>query len=95
VNLASLTLLAESGPSEGWRYAGWIAVDLRLLLFVTAVSALVAVGVAALVVRSGRARELVATFIIAFTATLILTILLFNGIASHPVFVIESLFPFP
>jgi len=83
------------GEDAGWRYAAWIALDLRLLLFVVGIAGLAAAGVAALVVRTPRWRDLGAVFVLAFAVTLPLTLLLFNEVAQHPVFVVEAFFPFP
>lgn len=90
-------LLAETSAAagEGWRYAGWIALDLRLLIFVAAVSGLIAVGSAALWVRSGRVRDYASVFFLTWLVGLVVLTFIFNGIASHPVFVVERLFPFP
>jgi len=84
-----------AAASSGWRYAAWVAVDLRLLIFVMLVSALTAAGVAALVVRGRRAWDYASVFVVAFALTLGLSLAIFNGIAQYPVFVIESFFPFP
>lgn len=80
---------------DGWRYAAWVALDLRLFLFVVLIAALGAAGVASLLVKSGRRRDLGAIFVLAFTLTLPLTLFLFNEVAQHPVFVVEAFFPFP
>lgn len=93
--LAVALFASTNEPSEGWRYAGWIAIDVRLVLFVGAVSVLIAVGAAALWVRSGRWRELLAAFFLAFIASFIGLAAIFNSLASHPVVVVERLFPFP
>jgi hypothetical protein len=96
---AALAPLAELAPdlqgAGGWRYAAWIAVDVRLLLFVIAIVALASAGTAALIVRSGRVRDLAATFFLAFLVLMPLTVLVFNEVAQHPVFVVESFFAFP
>lgn len=86
---------ALGDASEGWRYAGWIALDLRLLIFVGVVAALIAVGTSALFVRSGRWRDHLSVFFLAFLTALVVLTLIFNGLASHPVLVVERLFPFP
>jgi uncharacterized membrane protein len=91
--VSSPLLLGDA--SDGWRYAGWIALDLRLLIFVGVVAALVAVGTSALFVRSGRWRDHFSVFFFSFPLALVLLTLLFNGFASHPVVVVERLFPFP
>lgn len=83
------------GDDAGWRYAAWIALDVRLLLFVVAIAGLASAGVSALVVRSSRWRDLGAVFVLAFLVTFPLTLFLFNEVAQHPVFVVEAFFPFP
>ncbi|MFO0746504.1 MAG: hypothetical protein U1F43_12640 [Myxococcota bacterium] len=80
---------------DGWRYAAWVALDLRLLLFVLSIAGLAAAGVAALVVKNGRRRDFGAVFVLVLMLTLPLTIFLFNEVAQHPVFVVEAFFPFP
>ncbi len=87
-----MTFLADDA---GWRYAAWVAVDLRLLLFVVLFAALASVGVSAMLVRSGRFRDMVAIFIIGFTVILTAALLIFNEVAQHPVLVVEAAFPFP
>lgn len=86
-----MNILAE----EAWRYAAWVALDLRLLVFVTLIAALAAAGISALVVKSGRRKDFGAVFVLAMVVTLPLTIFLFNEVAHHPVFVVEAFFPFP
>jgi len=83
------------GEEAGWRYAAWVALDLRLLLFVVAIAALASAGVSALVVRTTRWRDLGAVFVLTFTLAFPLTVFLFNEVAQHPVFVVEAFFPFP
>jgi hypothetical protein len=80
---------------DGWRYAAWVALDLRLLLFVFLIAALAAAGVSALIVKSGRRRDFASVFVLSLALTLPLTMFLFNEVAQHPVFVVEAFFPFP
>lgn len=80
---------------NSWRYAAWVAVDLRLLLFVVLFAALASIGVSAMIVRTGRFRDMVAVFIIGFTVILTAALLVFNEVAQHPVLVVEAAFPFP
>ena len=80
---------------ESWRYAAWVALDVRLLLFVTVIAALGSAGVSAMVVKSGRRKDFGAVFVLAMVVMLPLTIFLFNEVAHHPVFVVEAFFPFP
>ncbi len=83
------------GEDAGWRYAAWIALDVRLLLFVIAIAGLASAGVAAITVRTSQWRDLGAVFVLAFAIVLPLTVFLFNEVAHHPVFVVEAFFPFP
>ena len=78
-----------------WHYAAWVALDLRLLLFLVLIAALGGMGIAAMFVKHDRVTEHAATFLLAFVALLIVLIIIFNAIAHYPVFVIESFFPFP
>lgn len=98
-HLASLPLLASApeviDPSEGWQYAAWVAVDLRLLLFLMFVSLLAAIGVCLILVRTRDWSKVIATFIVSFTLALGALITVFNVIAHYPVFQVQSFFPFP
>lgn len=85
-------ILAES---SGWHYAAWVAIDLRLLIFVVLIAALTAAGIAAMVVKTRSKRDFLAIFTIAFALTFAVALLVFNEIAHHPVFVVEAFFPFP
>lgn len=85
--------LAEA--DAGWHYAAWVSVDLRLFVFVVLIAALIGAGVAAILVKSRRARDYLSVFVLGFVATLALLLLVFNEIAQHPVFVVEAFFPFP
>lgn len=87
-----MTLVAAA---EGWRYAAWIAIDLRLVLFAALLAALTAAGLAALVVRSSRARDYVTVWALGFVGLFVLTVFFMNEVAEHPVFVVEAVFPFP
>lgn len=88
-------LLADAAASSGWHYAAWVAVDLRLLIFILLIAALTGAGVAALVVKRRRVWDYAAVFITTFAVTLLVCLLIFNEIAQYPVFVIESFFQFP
>lgn len=82
-------------PGDGWQYAAWVAVDLRLLFFLMFVALLGALGVCLILVRQRDVARLAATFIIAYTVSLGLLIMVFNLIAHYPVFQVQSFFPFP
>lgn len=88
-----LAQLAEGG--SGWQYAAWVALDLRLLLFLALISALGSLGVCIILVRRQRWVEMTAAFIVTFGLMLTVLVMLFNSIAHYPVFVVESFFPFP
>lgn len=81
--------------ATGWRYAAWVAVDLRLLLFLVLVSLLGATGVCILFVRRRHPLHLTAAFTLSFLVLLAALVAIFNTIAHYPVFVIERFFPFP
>lgn len=99
IGLGLMTLLASTpevvDPGEGWQYAAWVAVDLRLLLFLMFTSLLGAFGVCLILVRKRDLAVFTATFIVAYALSLGLLILTFNTIAHYPVFQVQSFFPFP
>ena len=88
----NLTPLASG---NGWQYGMWIAVDMRLFIFVLLIALLGAAGITAVTVKRRRWVDYAALFIVSFTLMMTLLLLLFNAIAAYPVFVIESVFPFP
>lgn len=89
-------LLASPLPApvlaEGWLYAAWVAVDLRLLLFVVLISLLGATGTTLLFARRRDPLQTTATFLVAFTVLFAVLVLVFNTLASYPVFSIQSFF---
>jgi hypothetical protein len=87
-------LVAEASH-DGWRYAAWIAFDLRLLLIVVALAALIAIGAAALTVRSGRARDYASVFTLVTLVAIAALSQLFDACLTQPALVVESVFPFP
>jgi hypothetical protein len=89
----STFLLAST--DGGWRYAAWVVVDFRLLVFVVLISALAGAGLSALLVKKRQWQLYAATFFLSFTTTLIFLIVVFNAIAEYPVFAIRTMFPFP
>lgn len=80
---------------EGWHYAAWISIDVRLVLFATLLAALTAAGVSSLLVRSPRLRDYLSVWLLTFVALFAVTVFFMNEVAQHPVFVVEALFPFP
>ena len=91
------TLLASASPAldHSWHYAGWISVDLRLLLFLVMLSGIGSLGLTAVLARDRSGVEVAATWLLGFLGLLGLLILLFNQIAAYPVFAVEAFFPFP
>ena len=90
-----LAAAAQGSNSDGWHYAAWVSFDLRLFLLVVLIALLTAGGLCALLVRGRKLVEFVAAFIVSFTLTFLIVLVIFNEIAHYPVFVVESMFPFP
>ena len=86
--------LLGSGDA-GWRYAAWVVVDFRLLVFVLLVSGLAGAGLTALLVKKRMWQLYAATFLLTFIAIFVFLTVVFNAIADYPVFAIRSMFPFP
>lgn len=76
-------------------YAGWIVLDLRLLVFVILISLFLTVSVITLFVRGRRWHEYVTIFLAVYAIAFVLILLIFNLIARYPVLRVEALFPFP
>ena len=87
--------LVAAEAEAGWHYAAWVAIDVRLFVFLLLISLLTAAGIAALVVKRKTFWDYAATFIVSFTGTLLLCLLIFNEVAQYPVFVVETVFAFP
>ena len=90
-------LLAAAEPvlDHTWHYAGWISVDVRLLLFLLMLSAVGGMGITAIVARGRSRAEIGATWLLFCVGLLTVLVLLFNHIAAYPVFTVEAFFPFP
>jgi hypothetical protein len=76
-------------------YAGWIVLDLRLLVFVLLISLFLTVSIITLFVRGRRWHEYVTIFVAVYTLAFAVILVVFNVIARYPVFRVEALFPFP
>ena len=87
--------LLLASQNNSWHYAGWISVDMRLLVFLLMLSVVGAVGATAILGRERSKAELGAIYIIAFWALLVSLVLVFNQLAGYPVFVVDAFFPFP
>ena len=85
--------LAEA--TTNWHYGAWVALDLRLLIFVVLISILAAVGITLLSAKRRNWVEYAALAIVSFTGTFLVFVLILNAIADYPVFAIRSFFPFP
>ena len=81
--------------AAGWHYGAWVAVDVRLLLFLALIALLSSVGFCLLFVRRASRTGNAAAFIVSFTAVFGLLVLIFNTVAHYPVFSVQSFFPFP
>jgi hypothetical protein len=93
--MSGLTLMVAETTHDGWRYAAWIAFDVRLLLIVAALAVLIAGASAALTVRAGRPRDYASVFALVTLLAIATLSQLFNACLSQPVLVVESVFPFP
>ena len=76
-------------------YAGWFVIDLRLFVFVTLISLFTSLGLLALFFQGKHWHEYVTAFVSLFLLVMCISILVFNQLASYPVFLIEDVFPFP
>ena len=86
-------ILAEAASE--WHYGAWVALDLRLLIFVVLISILASVGVTLLSAKRRNWVEYAALAIVSFTGTFILFVFILNAIADYPVFAVRSVFTFP
>jgi hypothetical protein len=91
----TIALGQATSSTPSWHYGGWFAVDLRLLLFILFISALTAAGTTALFSRGKTSAQLLALYLVSWVAIVTLSIVLFNQIASYPVFTLKSFFPMP
>ena len=80
---------------SGHHYSAWVVFDLRLMIFVLLISGFMTLGVVALFFRGKRWHEYATAFISIFCVVLVVTVLIFNHVASYPVFLIEDVFQFP
>jgi len=87
-------LILAEGTTE-WHYGAWVALDLRLLVFVILISILAAVGITLLSAKRRNWVEYAALGIVSFTGTFIVFVLILNTLADYPVFAVRSFFPFP
>jgi hypothetical protein len=97
-NLAGTVLAtAEVAPdtTAAWHYAAWVSLDLRLLLFSVLFAGLAAAGLTAIFLKSERRLDYIASWLIAFVVLLVATVAVMNLVSAHPIFVVESFFPFP
>ncbi len=76
-------------------YAGWVVLDVRLLLFVVLISLFLSVSVISLFVRNKRWHEYATLFVALYSITFLVLLVIFNGLARYPVFQVRALFPFP
>lgn len=81
--------------ASSWHYGAWVAIDVRLFVFVMLVSVLAATGITLWVAKRRHWIEVSATFIVSFTLTFVAFLSLLNGLSDYPVFAIRSMFPFP
>lgn len=80
---------------EGYRFAGWFLVDVRLAVALGLFSAALAVLVVALYFKGRRWDEYVVGFVAVFSLALVGTVLVTNALAAFPALSIETIFPVP
>ncbi len=80
---------------DGLRYAGYFALDVRLLATCVVFALAVATLAVALRLRGRRWDEHVVAFLAVFSVSFLLTLGLTNLLAAYPALRIESLFPVP
>lgn len=81
--------------SFSYGYAGWFVLDLRLLIFVLILSALVSIGTASLLCRDRPRGYFVRAGWVLFGLSLFLNIFMLSVFFDYPVFRIESFFSIP
>lgn len=80
---------------EGYRFAGWFLVDIRLGAALTVFSAAFAALALALYFKDRRWDEYVVGFFALFCLALVGSVVLTNLLAAFPALRIETLFPVP
>ncbi len=90
----AMPMLMSCGSDDG-RYAAWISFDVGLLILCALLSALVSAALTALFSRTTDRRHLALSWLIGFVLTLISVVVIMNAVTHYPVFVVESVFPFP
>lgn len=93
-SLLTLPTLVSCGSDDG-RYAAWVSFDVGLLILCALLSALVSAALTALFSRTNDRRHLALSWLIGFVLTLISVVVIMNAVTHYPVFVVESVFPFP
>ena len=76
-------------------YAGWIVLDLRLLMFVLLAALFLTVSGMALFARGRSWHGYISIFVAGYSVCLLVFLFVFNVIVGYPVFRVDALFPFP
>lgn len=93
-SLLALPTLSSCGSDDG-RYAAWVSFDVGLLILCALLSALVSAALTALFARTNDRRHLILSWLIGFLLALISVVVIMNAVTHYPVFVVETVFPFP
>jgi len=80
---------------EGYRFAGWFLVDIRLGAALTTFSIAAAILVLALYFKGRRWDEYVVGFFAVFCLALVGSMIVTNALAAFPALRIETIFPVP
>jgi hypothetical protein len=86
---------ATSSCADDSRYAAWVSFDVGLLILSALMSGLLAAALIALTARTSDRRHLALAWLVAFVMTFVLVVVVINAVTRHPVFVVETVFPFP
>ncbi len=78
---------------DGFRYAGWVLVDMRLAIALAVFAAAIAIMVVAIWFRGRRWDEHVVGFFAVFLLTLLVTLVLTNTLGTFPALRFETFFP--
>ncbi len=76
-------------------YAGWIVLDLRMIIFILLISLFLTTSIVTMFVRNRAWHEYMTIFVALYSLAVVLQVVVLNVLLSQPVLRIEALFPFP
>lgn len=78
-----------------YHYAAWVVLDLRLLVFVVLIALFMTSGLLAVLYRGRKWHQYASVGTAVYICLLALLVVIFNVVASYPVFRVEAFFRFP